>query len=96
MAPMAMGDITWRRPRTIRASAAMVTATSTNIHFHGLNVPPVCHQDDVIKTIIPNHGDPPSSTRFRSPPTILRAFTGITRTFTGYTTAGQRRRRRQR
>jgi FtsP/CotA-like multicopper oxidase with cupredoxin domain len=32
--------------------------TSTNIHFHGLNVPPVCHQDDVINTII-EPGDPP-------------------------------------
>ena len=31
--------------------------TSTNIHFHGLNVPPVCHQDDVINTIIES-GDP--------------------------------------
>ena len=31
---------------------------STNVHFHGLNVPPVCHQDDVIHTLIqPN--DPP-------------------------------------
>ena len=31
--------------------------TSTNIHFHGLNIPPVCHQDDVINTIIQS-GDP--------------------------------------
>jgi FtsP/CotA-like multicopper oxidase with cupredoxin domain len=29
-----------------------VTVSSTNVHFHGLNVPPVCHQDDVINTII--------------------------------------------
>jgi FtsP/CotA-like multicopper oxidase with cupredoxin domain len=28
------------------------TVDSTNVHFHGLNVPPVCHQDDVINTII--------------------------------------------
>lgn len=34
-----------------------VVSTSTNIHFHGLNVPPVCHQDDVINTIIET-GDP--------------------------------------
>ena len=34
-----------------------VLPTSTNIHFHGLNVPPVCHQDDVINTIIES-GDP--------------------------------------
>ena len=25
---------------------------TTNVHFHGLNVPPVCHQDDVIDTLI--------------------------------------------
>ena len=34
-----------------------VLQSSTNMHFHGLNVPPVCHQDDVINTIIQS-GDP--------------------------------------
>jgi FtsP/CotA-like multicopper oxidase with cupredoxin domain len=29
-----------------------VTISSTNVHFHGLNVPPICHQDDVINTLI--------------------------------------------
>jgi len=29
-----------------------MTATSTNFHFHGLSVPSVCHQDDVLKTSI--------------------------------------------
>ena len=29
------------------------TLASTNVpHFHGLNVPPVCHQDDVLDTLI--------------------------------------------
>jgi FtsP/CotA-like multicopper oxidase with cupredoxin domain len=28
------------------------TLNSTNVHFHGLNVPPTCHQDDVIDTLI--------------------------------------------
>src|ERR1700685_2547631 len=28
------------------------TLNSTNVHFHGLNVPPVCHQDDVLTTLI--------------------------------------------
>jgi FtsP/CotA-like multicopper oxidase with cupredoxin domain len=28
------------------------TVNSTNVHFHGMNVPPVCHQDDVINTLI--------------------------------------------
>jgi FtsP/CotA-like multicopper oxidase with cupredoxin domain len=28
------------------------TINSTNVHYHGLNVPPVCHQDDVLSTLI--------------------------------------------
>jgi FtsP/CotA-like multicopper oxidase with cupredoxin domain len=28
------------------------TINSTNVHFHGLNVPPGCHQDDVLTTLI--------------------------------------------
>src|ERR1700723_2079428 len=28
------------------------TVSSTNMHFHGMPVPPVCHQDDVINTLI--------------------------------------------
>ncbi len=31
--------------------------SSTNMHFHGLNVPPVCHQDDILNTVIES-GDP--------------------------------------
>jgi FtsP/CotA-like multicopper oxidase with cupredoxin domain len=30
--------------------------TSTNIHYHGTNVPPICHQDEVITTVV-NSGD---------------------------------------
>jgi len=26
--------------------------SSTNVHFHGLNIPPTCHQDDVLTTLI--------------------------------------------
>ena len=40
---------------------------STNLHFHGLTVPPVCHQDDVLKTSI-QPGDAPFEYRFRIPP----------------------------
>jgi FtsP/CotA-like multicopper oxidase with cupredoxin domain len=43
-----------------------MTATSTNLHFHGLTVPPVCHQDDVLKTSI-RPSDPPFEYRFRIP-----------------------------
>ena len=47
-------------------SSGSMTATSTNLHFHGLTVPPLCHQDDVLKTSIPP-GDPPFEYRFRIP-----------------------------
>ena len=30
-----------------------MNASMTNLHFHGLSVPPVCHQDDVLRTGIP-------------------------------------------
>jgi FtsP/CotA-like multicopper oxidase with cupredoxin domain len=43
-----------------------MTATSTNLHFHGLTVPPVCHQDDVLKTSI-SPGEPAFEYRFRIP-----------------------------
>jgi FtsP/CotA-like multicopper oxidase with cupredoxin domain len=44
-----------------------MTAASTNLHFHGLTVPPVCHQDDVLKTIIQPR-DAPFEYRFQIPP----------------------------
>ncbi|HUN94201.1 MAG TPA: multicopper oxidase domain-containing protein [Burkholderiaceae bacterium] len=46
-------------------SGAM-TATAVNIHFHGLTVPPVCHQDDVLMTSIPP-GPSPFEYRVRIP-----------------------------
>jgi FtsP/CotA-like multicopper oxidase with cupredoxin domain len=33
--------------------AMAMTASVTNLHFHGLTVPPKCHQDEVIRTAIP-------------------------------------------
>jgi FtsP/CotA-like multicopper oxidase with cupredoxin domain len=47
-------------------TSGAMTSTSTNLHFHGLTVPPVCHQDDVLKTSI-QPGDPPFEYRFRIP-----------------------------
>lgn len=38
----------------------MMTINSTNLHFHGLNIPPVCHQDEVVTTLIQ-----PSAAAFR-------------------------------
>ncbi|HEX3681368.1 MAG TPA: multicopper oxidase domain-containing protein [Bryobacteraceae bacterium] len=43
-----------------------MTAASTNLHFHGLTVPAVCHQDDVLTTSI-SPGEPPFEYRFRIP-----------------------------
>lgn len=46
-------------------SGAM-TPVSTNLHFHGLTVPPLCHQDEVLRTSI-QPGDAPFEYRFRIP-----------------------------
>ena len=46
--------------------SGVMTAKSTNLHFHGLTIPPVCHQDDVLNTSI-SPGDPPFEYRFRIP-----------------------------
>ena len=46
-------------------SGAM-TAASTNLHFHGLTIPPVCHQDEVLNTSV-QPGDKPFQYRFRIP-----------------------------
>jgi FtsP/CotA-like multicopper oxidase with cupredoxin domain len=43
-----------------------MTAASTNLHFHGLTVPPVCHEDDVLHTFV-QPGDRPYEYRFRIP-----------------------------
>ena len=40
--------------------STIANLNTTNLHFHGLNVPPKCHQDDVINTLIQ-----PSNTPFR-------------------------------
>jgi len=47
-------------------NGGMLMGGSTNMHFHGLNVPPVCHQDDVIYTLIQS-GDPPFQYNFQVP-----------------------------
>lgn len=39
---------------------------ATNLHFHGLTIPPACHEDDVLKTVI-EPGDPAFTYRFRIP-----------------------------
>jgi FtsP/CotA-like multicopper oxidase with cupredoxin domain len=39
-------------PGPVCGDGGTATLQSTNVHFHGLNVPPVCHQDDVLTTLI--------------------------------------------
>ena len=46
--------------------SSTMSLASTNLHFHGLTVPAVCHQDDVLKTSI-QPGDPPFQYKFRIP-----------------------------
>jgi FtsP/CotA-like multicopper oxidase with cupredoxin domain len=47
-------------------ASGVMTAKSTNLHFHGLTIPPVCHQDEVVNTSI-SPSDPPFEYRFRIP-----------------------------
>ncbi|HTB14983.1 MAG TPA: multicopper oxidase family protein [Bryobacteraceae bacterium] len=47
-------------------SGGPMTSVSTNLHFHGLEIPPTCHQDDVIHTSI-QPSDPAFQYRFRIP-----------------------------
>ncbi len=47
-------------------SSGVIDAVATNLHFHGLTIPPTCHQDDVLKTSV-QPGDSPFEYRFRIP-----------------------------
>ncbi len=58
MQPMGMGDVHGAKASGDPCLGGMVMDTSTNIHWHGMNIPPTCHQDEVIKTVIPNDGNP--------------------------------------
>ena len=47
-------------------AAAEMNGLSTNLHFHGLTVPPACHQDDVLHTAVQS-GAAPFEYRLRIP-----------------------------
>jgi FtsP/CotA-like multicopper oxidase with cupredoxin domain len=49
-----------------RCRGGLVTQNSTNLHFHGLNIPPLCGQDDVINTLI-QPSDPPFQYQIQIP-----------------------------
>jgi FtsP/CotA-like multicopper oxidase with cupredoxin domain len=53
-------------PAADPCSSGAMNATATNLHFHGLTVPPLCHQDEVVKTSIQPR-DGPFEYRFRIP-----------------------------
>jgi len=37
-------------PAAAGCCSSAMTTNSVNIHYHGTNVPPTCHQDEVIRT----------------------------------------------
>ncbi len=47
-------------------TSGIMSATSTNLHFHGLTVPANCHEDEALKTSI-QPGDAPFEYRFQIP-----------------------------
>lgn len=47
-----MPSMTMSGPPSDACGAVVMTDTSVNIHYHGTNTPPVCHQDEVIKTLV--------------------------------------------
>jgi FtsP/CotA-like multicopper oxidase with cupredoxin domain len=61
------GPICSSQRRSDPCAGGAMTSTSANLHFHGLTVPPLCHQDDVLKTSV-QPDDPPFEYRFRIPP----------------------------
>jgi FtsP/CotA-like multicopper oxidase with cupredoxin domain len=61
-----VGPICVAKRKSDPCTSGAMTPISTNLHFHGMTVPPVCHQDDVIKTSI-QPDDPPFEYRMQIP-----------------------------
>ena len=57
-----------RRQTHDPCAGGVMSASATNLHFHGLAVPPVCHQDETLKTLV-EPGDPPFEYRIKIPAT---------------------------
>jgi FtsP/CotA-like multicopper oxidase with cupredoxin domain len=64
--PPAASPMHGKRSRHECAGGAM-SLVSTNLHFHGLAVPPLCHQDDVLNTRV-QPGEAAFEYRLRIPP----------------------------
>jgi FtsP/CotA-like multicopper oxidase with cupredoxin domain len=54
-------------PASHGCTKAAMSPTATNVHFHGMSVRPVCHQDDVLNTLI-QPSDPPFEYRLKISP----------------------------
>jgi FtsP/CotA-like multicopper oxidase with cupredoxin domain len=52
----AMPGMTVSGTPSSNCGAMTMTASSVNIHYHGTNTPPACHQDEVIRTMV-NSGE---------------------------------------
>jgi FtsP/CotA-like multicopper oxidase with cupredoxin domain len=54
------------KPEADPCARGEMSAVATNLHFHGLAIPPTCHQDEVVGTSI-DPADPPFEYRLRIP-----------------------------
>lgn len=54
------------KPEADPCARGEMSAVATNLHFHGLAIPPACHQDEVVNTSIAP-ADPPFEYRVRIP-----------------------------
>lgn len=52
--------------RSSDCGSGTMDGLATNLHFHGVNIAPVCHQDDVLHTLI-SPSDPPFEYRLQVP-----------------------------
>jgi FtsP/CotA-like multicopper oxidase with cupredoxin domain len=55
-----------QKPSGDPCAGGVMTSASTNVHFHGMVAPPVCHQDETIKTLI-QPDSPPFEYRIQIP-----------------------------
>ena len=51
-APVSSSSMQMATNASLTCGSSMMNASSVNIHYHGTNVAPSCHQDEVIHTII--------------------------------------------
>lgn len=61
--PMAKGNVT---AKADPCAGGIMIDGATNLHFHGLAVPPVCHQDEAVRTMV-EPGAPVFEYRLRIP-----------------------------